>query len=197
MTTALRKRRRQVAVLSRKQSYRKKNGGPEVPGDDWSLHKLGARAVVEHGRIDQADKLVTPAYWYLGRALNAARKHFKRGSWQRWLAEHKIGEDCGLRARLIGKAFDRPVDVTGLSLRKALAIAKGHGHDLSDARLLRNLELRLKGAAKAALDLAQEIDMGRHRSALVAVIENALDALGGVRHRCEAHAEFSSREEIA
>jgi len=197
MTATLTKPTRRADRIQIHEPHERADAAPDVPGEHWSLHELGARAMVEYGRIDHADKLVTPAYWYLGRALNAARKHFKRGTWQRWLAEHKIGDDCALRARLIGKAFGDPSDVAGLSLRKAVAMAKGRQPKPSAARLLRNLESRLQGAVKAASALAKQTETRHHRATLVAVIEQALDALGGVRRRCQSQAEPSSGKEIA
>ena len=172
-----------IATLGKRKPRSKRGGAESIPGDDWSLDKLDARAVVEYARIDQADKTVTPAYWYLGKALNAARKHFKRGSWQRWLAQRKIGEDCALRARLIAEAFERPGDVVGLSLRKALALAKGDQGDRSAERLLRNFELRLNQAVKTARALAKQFDADG-RAALATAIENARHALDGVSVRC-------------
>lgn len=157
---------------------------PDVPADHWALQKLSARAVLEYARIDQADKTVTPAYWYLGRALNAARKHFKRGTWERWLAEREIGEDCAWRARLIASAFERPGDVVGLSLRKALAIARGHKGEPSAEKLLRNFELRLNEAVKTATALAQKFDPDR-RAALAGAIEKTRDALERIRCQCQ------------
>jgi hypothetical protein len=82
-------------------------------------------------------------------------------------------------------------------LRKAVAIAKGRQPKPSAARLLRNLESRLKGAIKAASALAKQTETGRHRATLVAVIEQALEALGGVRRQCQSQAGSSRDKEIA
>lgn len=77
------------------------------------------------------------------------------------------------------------VDVVGLSLRKALALAKGEKGDPSTEKLLRNFELRLKEAVKTARALAKQFDVDR-RGALAAIIESARDALDGIRPRREA-----------
>ncbi|MGH7134149.1 MAG: hypothetical protein ACREHD_00325, partial [Pirellulales bacterium] len=141
----------------------------------------GARgAVAEQERIDEAEQVCTPRYWFQGKALNAARKHFSKGAWGDYLRACHISKDQARSARKLARAYDGPELLTQLSVREALRLAKGEPTRPETARLLRNLAARLRHALKAVRRVAQTVETCDERAALVKTIERTGTALSAL-----------------
>lgn len=152
-----------------------------IPADDWSVARLGLCSQEQSDRIGADERQVTPAYWLLGKALNAARKHFpKRGRWENWLAERGIGADRAQKARRLAAFLATPEDLAGLSLRQALRLAKVESPNPATAKLLRNFDRRLRNAVEAARQVGKKAERAEERAALSRSIQTALDALGAL-----------------
>jgi hypothetical protein len=149
----------------------------DVPDERWSLGELTARVIAERGRIEREEKSVTVPHWYLGRALNAARKRFKRVEWGDWLKRCEVTEDVARDARALAKLYGTPDLLAVLSVREAIRLAKGEEANPTTARLLRNLDARLQNAAKATREVAQKLQTAAERAALAKSIEQLVAAL--------------------
>jgi hypothetical protein len=116
----------------------------DVPDDGWTLDELTARTVAELQVIEQAEQAPTRHYWFQGKAINAARKRFKRSASGNYLKTCRISKDQARSARKLAKWCGSPNELMGLSVRAVPRLAKGEPADPGTARLLRNLEARLR-----------------------------------------------------
>lgn len=151
-----------------------------VPDNAWSLDELTARTIAEQKIINEADRAPTRHYWYQGRALNAARKRFHRGSWRKYLERCEISDDQARTARKLARLYDNPEFLIGLSVREALRLAKGGASSADTARLLRNLAARLRNTIKAIREVAQAVETSGERAALARSTEKTVAALSAL-----------------
>lgn len=158
----------------------KAQGEDDLPNDGWSLAELTARVIAEGERIDAAEASVTPRYWYQGCALNAARKHFRKGEWGDYLKGCHVTKDQARSARKLAALYKSPKGLENLSVRAALRLAKGERADPTTARLLPNIAARLRGALKATHAAAQAVKTTTERAALAGSIERTAAALSAL-----------------
>ena len=149
----------------------------DVPDERWSLGELTARVIAQRRRIEREEKSVTVPHWYLGRALNAARKRFKRIEWGHWLKRCEVSKDVARDARALAKLYGTPDLLADLSVREAIRLATGEEANPTTARLLRNLDVRLRKAAKVTRQVAQAVQTTAERAALAKSIQQMIAAL--------------------
>ncbi|MGH7913732.1 MAG: hypothetical protein ACREPW_03645 [Candidatus Binataceae bacterium] len=120
---------------------------------------MSAAARRDNERIEQGKTFVTPRYWRLGRALNLVRKKqkFPRGTWEPWLAEHKIKKLNAFRARRLAKYFPSVRKLRGLTLEEALAIANRRSAEAPAQQARQKIRRRLRRIAENLIATAEEI----------------------------------------
>jgi len=159
---------------------REVDGADDVPDERWSTGELTARAAAESERIGHAEKWVTPHHWYLGEALIAVRKRFKRVEWGNWLVQCKVSKSLARDARKLAKLYETPEALGDVSVREALRRAKADATDPETSRLLRNLEVRFRKAVKAARAVGEKVRTPAERAALARSIEQTGAALSAL-----------------
>lgn len=91
----------------------------EQPNEAWDVERLGAFAQVRHHEIETDERSLARAYWWLGLALNLARRQFSHGQWARFLEELGIEKTRASKARAIQRSFETEDSVEGLSVQEA------------------------------------------------------------------------------
>jgi hypothetical protein len=156
--------------------------------------KLGLWAQEQSERIATDGRRVTPAYWLLVKALNAAREHLpeearrvsegarRNGTCENRLRARGISPGRAQKARRLAAFFATPDELAGLSLRQAIRLAKGESPNPATANLLRNFDRRLRGAVRAAHAVSRKVESGDERAALAARSKWPIAALGKLHH---------------
>lgn len=159
------------------------------PSTAWSLAELTAAAQRENERIEKSKTFVTPRYWRLGRALNLVRKKkkFPRGTWEPWLAQHKIKKLNAFRARRLAKYFSSVQKLRGLALEDALAIAKRRSAAALPQQARQKIRRRLRRIAENLIATAEEIARVDAPDSLLDDIELAERASQTLRAAVESH----------
>lgn len=91
------------------------------PSNEWGLEELGVYAKMQYDHILSGEKLLTPAYWRLGHALELAKQAFRHGKWAQYLKDRGIDKTRASKARSIYRTFDRPEEVAELTIEEAYA----------------------------------------------------------------------------
>jgi hypothetical protein len=89
------------------------------PTSEWGLDQLSVYAQLQHRQIMDGEKLLSPSYWRLGRALVLAKKAFKHGNWGQHLKNLGIDRTRASKAVAIFRTFDKEQDVAGLRVDEA------------------------------------------------------------------------------
>ncbi|MEA1950627.1 MAG: hypothetical protein U9N87_04540 [Planctomycetota bacterium] len=115
--------------MTRKDLDNDKSCGPQLlhdgePTNEWGVEELGLYARMQHRRIIDGEKLLTPSYWQLGHALVLAKKAFDHGQWARYLEDLGIDKTRACKARAIHRTFAQVDDVAGLTVEQAYAQRK-------------------------------------------------------------------------
>jgi hypothetical protein len=91
----------------------------EQPDHSWGLEQLGQYARDQHQAIVRGEQTLAPLYWWLGQALQLARKELGRSHWGRFLADQGINRVRACRARAIVRAFPTVAAIAGRSVEEA------------------------------------------------------------------------------
>lgn len=182
-------------------THESKGFGPQLfpegePTNEWQIEQLGCYAHSQQQRIEEQERLATPAYWRLGKALCFAKKSFGHGQWEKFLEHWRIDKTRASKARAIFAAFESESSLQDISVEEAYRQRKKR--PLKERRKLKrqsrgNADLCnfFSGVSKNAetlIDSAAFVEPANARDLLPAV-EEAIKGLERLRSWLKEQAE--------
>ncbi|HEV2972374.1 MAG TPA: hypothetical protein VGY55_20540 [Pirellulales bacterium] len=166
------------------------------PTNEWDPDQLGCYAQVQHQQIIDGEKLLTPTYWRLGKALCLAKKNFGHGQWTKFLGFWRIDKTRAARARAIFGAFDNEQAVQAISVEDAyrqrkrrIATSPRKKAGLSpEERTLGRFAMNVGRRAEALIDEAAFLESEMAIS-LLPQLDQAIDRLQRLRDWLEQQAK--------
>ena len=172
------------------------------PSNEWTPDQLGWYAQAQHQQIVDGEKLLTPAYWRLGKALNFAKKNFGHGQWTKFLESWGIDKTRAARARAIYGAFDNDEAVLGISVEQAYkqrkrrqVTAPGAKRSRScEERTLSRFAMNVSRQAESLIDEAAFVE-SKNAGRLLPALDEAIIRLQRLRDWLERQASANIREQ--
>jgi hypothetical protein len=176
---------------------------PGEPTNEWGADQLGCYAHVLHQQIEAGEKLLTPAYWRLGKALYFAKKSFGHGQWMRFLQSWGIDKTRAAKARAIYGAFDSDEAVQSISVEQAYQqrlqqpakAEPAKGHRGSAGQSLGRFTRKVCKQAESLVDEAAFIEPQQALD-LLPQLEEAIEGLRRLRQWLQSQAETAGQAAV-
>lgn len=100
-----------------------REGRNEIPDGSWDVNSLTRCAESHHRFIDTIETLLTPSYWFLGRALELLHAKLTVRQFRQFLHDHGIHKVRASKARAIARFYPTPEELAGVSVHDAYQAA--------------------------------------------------------------------------
>jgi hypothetical protein len=155
-----------------------------LPSSLWQVEELRARAQFEDAHVKRRDASVTPHYWFLGKALLAAREHFHRGEWKLWIEQCEIEYTRAKRGMQFARVFASLKELEGLTLTEAIQRAKRTNRRQRASGAKRLLRKKLKQTVKTLETAAKQLGTLEERADLLPIACEVGAAAEALRRAC-------------